>query len=390
MVCVGSVMACCSSVSVCVLGVRWHVGAVCVCVCVCVHLVVVLLTAADRGHERVLGPFRQAGCLLPPPAHPSLTCPPACLPVRLPACAGPAVASAHPSVCTLWWRMTCMRQTRWAHRWGHRWGVVGLAGARGTAPAGWPTRALSLNAHAQPTSPTLTRAHTHASTTPQSAPFPSHTAAHPPGPAPCLCAAQVTLYLRLLAEYPAAKTATGVEVTVPLPRSVQRVHCEAGEGVQAAVCVCVWWWGGAACTCSGLPGLLLLWTGHAALRAALPSDDAVPCCAASAVRPPPTRLPTRPRPPHPPHPRMPPPQTRPMRASCWRCPGGARLSSARSGGSGSASWCGPSRTSRAGGSTRCAAGSQVRPPAGPWVGVWQPRGRRGAMPGTRCAFPSMA
>lgn len=38
---------------------------------------------------------------------------------------------------------------------------------------------------------------------------------------------KVTLYLRLLAEYPAAKTATGVEVTVPLPRSVQRVHCEA-------------------------------------------------------------------------------------------------------------------------------------------------------------------
>ncbi|EFN58567.1 hypothetical protein CHLNCDRAFT_140708 [Chlorella variabilis] len=52
-----------------------------------------------------------------------------------------------------------------------------------------------------------------------------------------LCSAAglgVTLYLRLLAEYPAAKTATGVEVTVPLPRSVQRVHCEAGEGVQAA------------------------------------------------------------------------------------------------------------------------------------------------------------
>ncbi|KAL4442926.1 hypothetical protein ABPG77_008417 [Micractinium sp. CCAP 211/92] len=37
---------------------------------------------------------------------------------------------------------------------------------------------------------------------------------------------KLTLYLRLLAEYPAAKTATGVEVTVPLPRSVVRVHCE--------------------------------------------------------------------------------------------------------------------------------------------------------------------
>lgn len=37
---------------------------------------------------------------------------------------------------------------------------------------------------------------------------------------------KLTLYLRLLAEYPATKIATGVEVTVPLPRSVQRVHCE--------------------------------------------------------------------------------------------------------------------------------------------------------------------
>ncbi|KAI7838129.1 hypothetical protein COHA_008060 [Chlorella ohadii] len=37
---------------------------------------------------------------------------------------------------------------------------------------------------------------------------------------------KLTLYLRLLAEYPATKTATGVEITVPLPRSVQRVHCE--------------------------------------------------------------------------------------------------------------------------------------------------------------------
>lgn len=42
------------------------------------------------------------------------------------------------------------------------------------------------------------------------------------------CPLQLTLYLRLLAEYPATKTATGVEITVPLPRSVQRVHCETG------------------------------------------------------------------------------------------------------------------------------------------------------------------
>ena len=40
---------------------------------------------------------------------------------------------------------------------------------------------------------------------------------------------QLTLYLRLLAEYPATKTATGVEIVVPLPRTVQRVHCETGE-----------------------------------------------------------------------------------------------------------------------------------------------------------------
>lgn len=52
----------------------------------------------------------------------------------------------------------------------------------------------------------------------------------PPAPS------QLTLYLRLLAEYPATKTATGVEVTVPLPRSVQRVHCETGEhGLQQAL-----------------------------------------------------------------------------------------------------------------------------------------------------------
>ena len=39
---------------------------------------------------------------------------------------------------------------------------------------------------------------------------------------------KLTLYLRLLAEYPPTKTATGVEVVVPLPRSVLRVHCETG------------------------------------------------------------------------------------------------------------------------------------------------------------------
>ncbi|KAL4857960.1 AP-4 complex subunit mu [Chlorella vulgaris] len=44
---------------------------------------------------------------------------------------------------------------------------------------------------------------------------------------------KLTLYLRLLAEYPASKTASGVEVTVPLPRSVQRVHCETGEQCNA-------------------------------------------------------------------------------------------------------------------------------------------------------------
>lgn len=42
---------------------------------------------------------------------------------------------------------------------------------------------------------------------------------------------KVTLYVRLRAEYNASKTATNVEVTVPLPASVQRVHCETdGDG----------------------------------------------------------------------------------------------------------------------------------------------------------------
>lgn len=43
---------------------------------------------------------------------------------------------------------------------------------------------------------------------------------------------KLTLYLRLLAEYPPGKAATGVEVVVPLPRAVQRVHFELGA-----------WWG---------------------------------------------------------------------------------------------------------------------------------------------------
>lgn len=42
---------------------------------------------------------------------------------------------------------------------------------------------------------------------------------------------KLTLYLRLLAEYPPAKSASGVEVVVPLPRAVQRVHFETGEAV---------------------------------------------------------------------------------------------------------------------------------------------------------------
>ncbi|GAB4820763.1 hypothetical protein N2152v2_007809 [Parachlorella kessleri] len=37
---------------------------------------------------------------------------------------------------------------------------------------------------------------------------------------------KLTLYLRLLAEYPPTKAATGVEVVVPMPRAVQRVHFE--------------------------------------------------------------------------------------------------------------------------------------------------------------------
>jgi hypothetical protein len=52
---------------------------------------------------------------------------------------------------------------------------------------------------------------------------------------PLFALLQLTLYLRLLAEYPASKTASGVEVTVPLPRSVQRVHCETGKQCSATV-----------------------------------------------------------------------------------------------------------------------------------------------------------
>ena len=37
---------------------------------------------------------------------------------------------------------------------------------------------------------------------------------------------KVTLFIRLRAEYESSKTATGVEVTIPLPSSVERVHCD--------------------------------------------------------------------------------------------------------------------------------------------------------------------
>jgi hypothetical protein len=39
---------------------------------------------------------------------------------------------------------------------------------------------------------------------------------------------RLTLYLRLLAEFPLSKVATAVEVVVPLPRCVQRARCETG------------------------------------------------------------------------------------------------------------------------------------------------------------------
>ena len=41
---------------------------------------------------------------------------------------------------------------------------------------------------------------------------------------------KLTLYVRLRAEFPVNKTATGVEVTIPLPSGVERVHCECSEG----------------------------------------------------------------------------------------------------------------------------------------------------------------
>ncbi len=45
---------------------------------------------------------------------------------------------------------------------------------------------------------------------------------------------KMTLFIRIRAEYESSKTASGVEVTIPLPPSVQRVHCETdsapGEG----------------------------------------------------------------------------------------------------------------------------------------------------------------
>lgn len=41
-----------------------------------------------------------------------------------------------------------------------------------------------------------------------------------------LSAEKLTLFVRLRPEFEPSKTASGVELTVPLPRSVQRVHCE--------------------------------------------------------------------------------------------------------------------------------------------------------------------
>lgn len=41
---------------------------------------------------------------------------------------------------------------------------------------------------------------------------------------------KLTLHLRLRAEFSVNKTATGVEVTIPLPSGVERVHCECSEG----------------------------------------------------------------------------------------------------------------------------------------------------------------
>lgn len=47
-------------------------------------------------------------------------------------------------------------------------------------------------------------------------------------------AEKLTLYVRLRAEYESTKTATGIEVTIPLPGAVERVHCDvdsaAGDG----------------------------------------------------------------------------------------------------------------------------------------------------------------
>lgn len=155
---------------------------------------------------------------------------------------------------------------------------------------------------------------------------------------------QLTLYLRLLAEYPASKTATGVEVTVPLPRSVQRVHCETGA------CLCAWSQGPGGCVWRVYTGGL----GSDSLLHVLPLS-----CAATAAPPhlartqtPPTSQscwrchPTNPTQPDPtqPNPTQPHKQMPPMSPSCWRCPARARLSRARSGGSASASWCGASRT----------------------------------------------
>lgn len=103
--------------------------------------------------------------------------------------AAPLARSDRPSACTPWLRTTCTALTRWADLL-----------KKETPQYSWRTQ----HATAAPCFSCVT--------------FGVHLS----------CPLQLTLYLRLLAEYPATKTATGVEITVPLPRSVQRVHCETG------------------------------------------------------------------------------------------------------------------------------------------------------------------
>ena len=45
---------------------------------------------------------------------------------------------------------------------------------------------------------------------------------------------KLTLYLRIRAEYDRSKVASGLELTVPLPKSVQRVHCETSSGGESS------------------------------------------------------------------------------------------------------------------------------------------------------------